>query len=203
MKISSSLSILVLCSVFLKILGAEIDENDIIIISRKPTEIIHINPLLTITDAESRALVQLTENLKHKRFNQYQVDAALSNAALHNHRCIMNFLLTPSTAQLRPGQPRINQVLWNAVIADNFALVKFFINLGEEQLRPDQWGMNEALWLAVIYGREPTVKCLLNRDKDQLRPDKNGIGHAHKKAITIDRPDIIEIISLYAGDEQG
>ena len=201
MKISLSLKILILSSVFPKILGMETDKDDIIIISRKPTEVIHINPLLTITDAESKALTQLTENLKHKRLNQYQVDGVLSNAALHNHRCIMNFLLTPSTLQLRPGQPRINQVLWNAVIADDLILVKYFINRGEEQLRPDQWGVNEALWTAVIYGRELMVECLLNRDNVQLRPDKNGIGHAHKKAITISCPDIIELFSFYKREE--
>jgi hypothetical protein len=202
MKNSFCLKFLSLCLILPKILSMEIDNDDIIIISRKPTEIIHVNPQLTMSTAEARALEQLTDDLKHKRLNQYQVDRVLSDAAVLNHRCIMEFLLTPSTLQLRPDQPRINQVLWNAVIAGNLILVEFFINRTEEQLRPDQWGMNEALWTAVIYGREPIVKYFLSRPEGQLRPDKNGIGHAHKKAITRAHSDIIELFCFYKREEE-
>ena len=194
MKNSFYLKILSLFLILPKILSMEIGNDDIIIISRKPTEIIHINPQLTMSSAEARALEQLTDDLKNKRLNQYQVDRALSNAVALKHRCIMEFLLTPSEWQLRPAQPRINQVLWNAVIADDLILVKYFINRGEEQLRPDQWGMNEALWNGVIYGRESAVERLLNRAEGQLRPDKNGIGHAHKKASEMGNQSILNLL---------
>ncbi len=194
MKNSFCLKILSFLLILPKILSMEIGNDDIINISRKPIEITHIDPQLTMSSAEARALEQLTDDLKNKRLNQYQVDGMLSNAVALNHRHIMEFLLTPSEWQLRPDQPKINQVFWNAVIADDLILVKYFINRGEEQLRPDQWGMNEALWNAVIYGRESIVERLLNRAKGQLRPDKNGIGHAHKKASAMGNQGILNLL---------
>lgn len=158
------------------------ESDDVIIIERKLTQIIHVDPRLTMTTAEEHSLNTLTNNLKNKRLNQYEVDKAFSTAASSNFRCTMDFLLMPREGQLSPSQCRINDVLWSGVITDNWFIVNYLTNLSEQYFRPDQWGMNEALWQATIYNKPAIVELLLNASNVKLRPDKNGIGHAYAKA---------------------
>ncbi len=198
MKSSFCLKVLTLCLILPKILGMEAGvDNDVIVLTRKPTQIIHIDLQLTMTTAEEKSLHKLTKDLKDKRLNQYQVDKIFSNAAISNWRCTMDFLLTPHESQLSPSPCRINDVLFNAAAFDNQPLVRYLINLSEQQLRPDQWGMNEALWIATIYCKAAMARLLLDRSAGQLCPNKNGISNAYAKAVKCGFTDVADILLPY------
>lgn len=192
MEYFSCLKTLFLLFILQKILA--IESEDVIVLERKPSQIIHIDSRLTMTPAEEYSLNTLTNNLKNKRLNQYEVDRAFLCAANANWRCTMDFLLTPRGGQLSPSQCRINNIFSNAAATNNQYLVRYFLSLSDEKLQPEPWGINEALWQATTYHKPEIVELLLNASNVKLRPDKNGIGHAYTKAKQLKYSSIEQLL---------